>query len=143
MENNHFQYAFTTSKAPGEVFSYLLNPNNWWIGLYGETIEGKSAAINDEFSFKAGDGVHYSNQQLIDLTIHEKILWLVKESNLSFLENTNEWAGTKICFDIEQEAGKTKVIFSHIGLVPAIECYERCTGAWTKYLQKLDAYFNQ
>jgi len=63
-----------------------MDPKNWWVGLFGETIEGESNHINDEFSFRDGDGVHYSNQKLIELVPNEKIVWLVTESKLSFLK---------------------------------------------------------
>lgn len=141
MANNNFQYSFTTSANQTEVFAYLLNPNNWWIGLFGETITGNSKAINDEFSFRAGNGVHYSHQQLIDLVPDKKIVWLVTESHLSFLQHPNEWANTNICFELEQEGSHTKVTFTHEGLVPSIECYNGCSTAWTGYLQNLENHF--
>lgn len=142
MTNKDFQYSFTTTKSKQEVFRYLLNPVNWWNGLYGETIAGNSIEINDQFSFRAGDGVHYTNQQLVEKTADSKLVWLVTESKLSFLQQTNEWDGTKICFDIEQEGGETKVTFTHKGLVPEIECYGSCSAAWGRYLHNLEAYFN-
>jgi hypothetical protein len=141
MKHKDFQYSFTTSQIDDKVFAYLLNPKNWWVGLFGETIEGISNAIDDTFSFRAGDGVHYSNQKLVELKKNKKIVWLVTESNLSFLKNTNEWAGTKICFDIEKLGDKTKITFTHVGLIPQIECYGDCSSAWTQYLQNLQAYF--
>jgi hypothetical protein len=140
MSNQNFQYSFITSKNINEVFSYLRNPKNWWVGLFGETIEGKNDSIYDEFSFRAGDGVHYSKQKLIELVVDKKIVWLVTESNLSFLKNTNEWAGTKICFDIEKVGTQTKIIFTHDGLIPNIECYGGCSSAWTQYLKNLQEY---
>lgn len=140
MKNQNFQYSFTSSKNKNEIFVHLMNPKNWWVGIFNETIEGKSIDINDEFSFRAGDGVHYSNQKLIELSTNKKIVWLVTESNLSFLKNTNEWAGTKICFDIEQDGGKTKITFTHDGLIPEFECYGGCSSAWTQYLQNLEEH---
>ena len=140
MKKQSFQYNFTTSKKTNEVFTHLIDPRNWWVGLFGETIEGKSNHINDQFSFRAGDGVHYSNQKLTELVTDKKIVWLVTESNLSFLKNTNEWAGTKICFDVEKEREKTKITFTHDGLIPQIECYGGCSSAWTQYLQNLEEY---
>lgn len=137
MKKQSFTYSFTTAKSTDEVFAYLVNPRNWWVGLFGETIEGESNKVDDEFSFRAGDGVHYSNQKLTNLVADKRIAWLVTESNLSFLKNTNEWAGTKICFDVEKEGGKTKVVFTHDGLTPQIECYGGCSSAWTQYLQNL------
>lgn len=142
MNNQNFYYSFTTLKTTSEVFTRISNPKNWWVGLFGETIEGKSSEINDEFSFTAGDGVHYSNQKLIEFIKDAKIVWLVTESNLSFLKNTNEWAGTKICFDVKQEDNKTKVTFCHKGLIPDIECYGSCSGAWLMYLRNLEVSLN-
>lgn len=137
MYANNFQFSFTTSKNTSEVFQHLLNPRNWWVGLFNEVIEGSSAVVNDSFTFKAGDGVHYSNQKLVQLEPNRTIVWLVTESNLSFLTNTNEWAGTKIGFHIEEVGSQTKVTFTHEGLVPDIECYNSCSSAWTQYLQNL------
>ncbi|MCX6318909.1 MAG: SRPBCC domain-containing protein [Bacteroidetes bacterium] len=139
MNNKSFQFAFSTSVNSSTVFTHLINPENWWVGLFGETIEGKSNEINDEFTFKAGDGVHYSVQRLIESVPGSKIVWLVTESNLSFLKKTNEWAGTKICFDLDEAGNKTSVTFTHIGLIPEIECYGSCSSAWTQYLKKLEA----
>jgi len=140
MTNQNFQYRFTSSKSTAIVFAHLINPKNWWVGLFGETIEGKSENINDEFSFRAGDGVHYSNQKLTELIEDKKIVWLVTESNLSFLKNNDEWARTKICFNIEKVGDKTKITFTHDGLTPQIECYSNCTNAWTQYLQNLQEH---
>jgi hypothetical protein len=141
MSTQNFQYRFISSKKISEVFAHLTNPKNWWVGIFGETIEGKSGCINDEFSFRAGDGVHYSNQKLIELVVDKKIVWLVTESNLSFLKSTNEWSGTKICFDFEIVGNQTKITFTHEGLIPEIECYEGCSSAWTQYLKNIQEYF--
>lgn len=140
MTNKNFQFSFTTTQKISEVFNLLLDNKKWWSGLYNETIKGKSKKLNDEFSFSAGGGAHFSNQKLVELLPNKKIVWLVTESNLSFLKNTNEWAGTKICFEIEQEEDKTKITFTHIGLLPQIECYGGCSSAWTQYLQNLQEY---
>lgn len=140
MTNQHFQYSFTSSKNANEVFAFLINPKNWWMGLFDETIEGKSENVNDAFSFSAGGGLHNSNQKLITVIPGKKIVWLVTESNLSFLNNTNEWADSKICFEIEQNGIKTNITFTHIGLMPQIECYESCSIAWSQYMTNLQQH---
>ena len=140
MAKQNFKYRFSSSKNTGEVFSHLVDPKNWWIGLFGETIEEKGSGINSEFSFRAGNGVHYSHQKLVELVTDKKIVWLVTESNLSFLKNANEWAGTKICFDIDRVGDTTEITFTHDGLIPQIECYGSCSSAWSQYLQNLQKY---
>ena len=133
-----FSYSFNSSKPAEEIFSLLLQSREWWSGLYGETIEGQSEKVNDEFSFRAGDGAHYSKQRLVELIPNKRIAWLVTESNLSFLAEKNEWANTKIIFDITPEDDHTHITFTHEGLVPKIECYDGCSGAWTKYMINLE-----
>lgn len=107
------------------------------VGGYAEEITGSSDSIGDEFSFSAGGGMHYSRQKLIELAPDNKIVWLVTDSNLTFLKKTDEWVDTKICFEIAKEGDKTILTFSHIGLVPQIECYGGCSSAWTEYLDNL------
>lgn len=134
-----YTYSFESSKSPEKIFETLLNARSWWSGLYEEKIEGSSNKLNDEFTFNAGGGAHYSKQKLIELIPNKKIVWLVTDSNLTFLKKSDEWTNTKIRFDIaEAQPGKTKVIFTHEGLVPKIECFNGCVGAWTKYIEKLE-----
>jgi hypothetical protein len=137
MKEQSFTYSFKSSKAPEEVFRLLLDIEQWWSGLHEETIKGKSQKVNDEFTFNAGGGAHYSKQKLIELVPDKRVVWLVTDSKLNFLSDTGEWIDTRICFDITTEENKTKVTFTHDGLVPQIECYNGCAGAWTKYLEKL------
>ncbi len=140
MSNNipDYTYSFESSKSPEKIFETLLDVRSWWSGLHEEKIEGSSNKLNNEFAFNAGGGAHYSRQKLIELIPGKKITWLVTDSNLNFLKKPNEWTNTKICFDIfSEQTGKTKVTFTHEGLVPKIECYKGCVGAWTKYLNNL------
>ena len=136
MKDKNYNTTYLVDQSPKEIFSEILNVRKWWSGLYGEEIEGKSGKLNDEFTFRAGDGVHYSKQKLVELVPDKKIEWLVTGSSLSFIEKKDEWTGTKLCFDISTKGKKTEVRFTHEGLVPAIECYDSCSGAWGAYLEK-------
>jgi len=136
--NKDYSFEFTSSQNRELVYGSLLNVRQWWSGLFGEEIEGSSEKINDVFTFCAGGGVHESVQKLIELVPNEKITWLVTESNLNFLENPNEWANTRIGFEISGVPGNIKVRFTHFGLQPQIECYSQCTDAWTLYMRNLE-----
>lgn len=132
-----YQYSFESSQTPASIFNALLTVPQWWSGLYGEEIRGRSEVLNDEFTFKAGDGAHYTKQRLIELVPNQKILWLVTESNLTFLEEPHEWLQTQFGFELTRSEGKTKVTFTHQGLHPEIECYKSCSSAWSAYMTNL------
>jgi len=140
--NKNYQYIFHSNKTAEEIFLVLQDVRQWWIGIFGETISGKTNKIGDEFSFSAGDGVHFSKQKLIELVPNKELLWKVTESNLSFLNDTHEWEGTNIRFNLEATDQRTKVTFTHEGLIPKIECYKNCTDAWTQYMENLEKALN-
>lgn len=137
MSATNFSTTFLIDKSAKEIFSGILKVRGWWSGIYSEEIEGSSNKLDDEFTFRAAGGKHYSKQKLIELIPGKKIVWLVTESNLTFLEQKDEWTGTKLCFDISEEGDKTEVRFTHIGLVPTFECYNGCSSTWPKYLEHL------
>lgn len=139
---NTYTYSFATHKSANAIFDLLLNIDKWWSGIHNETITGNSQNLNDEFSFTAGGGMHFTKQKLIELIPNKKVVWQVTESNLSFLDNPKEWENTKIAFDITENDGKTQVKFTHIGLEPHIECYDECSTAWTQYLHNLNEKVN-
>ncbi len=136
-DNKDYTFSFESSKTPKNIFETLLNVRKWWVGLYGEEIKGSSKKLNDEFTFGAGDGMHYSKQRLIELVPNKKIVWQVSESDLIFLKKSDEWTNSKICFEIFRQGNQTQVTFTHQGLVPKIECYNGCAGAWTQYMENL------
>lgn len=100
-------------------------------------LPGKVKKLNDEFSFKAGGGVHNTTQKLVELVPNKKIVWLVTGSDLTFLSDPGEWKDTRIRFDIMAVNDKTHITFVHEGLVPSVECYDACSSGWTQYMERL------
>jgi hypothetical protein len=134
MKNKNFTTTLIVDQTPEEVFNVVRNVRGWWSGYYSEEIKGDTKELNDEFSFRAGDGAHYSRQKLIEVIPGQKVVWLVTDSKLDFLEKKDEWTGTKIIFDISTKVNKTQLVFTHDGLMPEIECYNACAPAWSQYL---------
>ena len=51
------------------------------------------------------------------------------------VEDGTEWNDTKLIFEITKMDDKTKIQFTHFGLVPEFECYTVCSKAWDFYIK--------
>ena len=131
MATINFTTTFFVNQTPQEVFDAVNNVRGWWQG----EIDGSTDKLNDEFSYRSGE-FHYSKQKIEELIPAQKIAWLVTESQINFVADKTEWMGTKIIFEITEINNKTQLRFTHVGLVPAIECYGGCSGAWEKLIQE-------
>lgn len=129
--HGNFTTTFFVDQSPEEVFNAVNNVGAWWQG----TVEGKSDAVGDVFTYRMKD-VHYSKQRIDELVPNKKVLWTVTDSQLNFLQKKDEWTGTKMIFDIDRINNKTQLRFTHAGLTANIECYDACSNAWTRLIQE-------
>lgn len=142
---NHQNYTATieVTNSPHEVFEHITDVSKWWAKSSGETssgihseFEGHSAKLNEEFIIRFGNR-HYSKQRLVEVVPDKKIVWLVTESKLNWLEkDKEEWTGTQMVFEITTQGDKTRLCFTHEGLVPEQECYERCERSWNVFFKE-------
>jgi len=130
MKTSDFTTTISVDQTPQEAFEAINNVRDWWPG----EIEGNTTKLNDEFSYRYKK-MHYSNQKLVEVIPGKKVIWLVTESSLNFVENKSEWTGTKIIFEIFENDNKTQVRFTHQGLVPQFECFDACSNAWTDIIR--------
>src|SRR5713101_7594171 len=129
MSNQSYTTTFLVDQTPEEVFAAINNVRGWWSG----EIEGSTEKLGDEFTYRYED-VHYSKQKITELISGKKVIWLVLDSSLNFIEDKSEWKGTKITFEIARKGDKTEVHFTHMGLVPDHECYGACSNVWGSYI---------
>jgi len=131
MKTTDFTTTILVDQSPEEVFNAINNVRGWWTGEPG--IEGSTDKLNDEFTYLY-QPYHYSKQKITELIPGKKIVWLVIDSNINFVEDKSEWTGTEVTFEITRKGDKTEVCFAHVGLVPDIECYGDCSNAWSSYI---------
>ncbi len=117
--------AFRVKRTPDEVYRAINDVRAWWSGR----IDGATDELGAEFRYRYED-VHDSRQKVTELVPGRRVVWRVTDGTLTFVKNKNEWKGTEVVFDIAEKGGETEVRFTHVGLSPACECYEACSGGW-------------
>lgn len=103
MKSQNYATAFTVDQTPEEAFAAINDVRGWWSG----NIEGNTDRLGDERTYRYKD-IHYSKQKITELEAPaKKIVWLVLDSYLNFIEDKTEWNDTKVTFDISKKGDKT------------------------------------
>jgi len=147
MTESDFTISILADQTPSAVFQAINNVCGWW----SEEIEGSTDKLNDVFNYHFED-IHRCQIKLIEVTPGKKLVWLVMDnyfkpgifgdasnhlrSNDGYTNDKNEWTGTKIIFEISEKDNKTQIRFTHLGLVPAYECFNVCSNGWTHYIRQ-------
>jgi hypothetical protein len=130
MKKQDYTASITVDATPQEAFKNINSVTKWWT----DDLKGSSQKLNDEFTVRFGD-VHMSKQKLVEVIPDKKVVWLVTDSKLNFIEDESEWTGTKISFELSNNNDKTQIHFTHFGLVPEVECYIDCRRGWDHYIK--------
>jgi activator of Hsp90 ATPase-like protein len=123
MKKDGFTTLFTVEQTPEQVFAAINNVRGWWSG----EVVGDTSKVGAEFTYRYKD-FHMSTQQVTEFVPGQKVVWHVIDAKLA--GDKTEWIGTDIVFEIANKTGKTELRFTHVGLVPAFQCYGDCSGAW-------------
>ncbi len=130
MEEQNYTASIIVNVTSQEAFNSINSVTKWWT----DDLEGNSQMLGDEFTVRFAD-IHVSTQKVVELVPDKKVVWLVTNSKLNFIEDKEEWTNTTICFEITNHHHKTQVHFTHIGLVPEVACYNSCTKGWDHYFK--------
>src|ERR1700738_4873399 len=101
MNDQNFPTTLTVDQTPEEAFAAINNVRGWWSGQ----IEGSTQKLGDEFTYRYED-VHYSKQKITESIPGKRVVWLVVDGYLKFVEDKTEWTGTKITFDVSTKGDK-------------------------------------
>ncbi len=129
MSDASYTTTFSVHRSPHEVFTAINDVRGWW----EETIAGRTHDVGDEFIHWV-PGVHYARIRVAQLLPGKRVVWQVLDNWMSFIDDQSEWKGTEIRFDLRAHDGGTELRFTHVGLVPADECFEVCRDAWSVYV---------
>lgn len=131
MTISDFSTSILVDQTPEEVFNAINNPKEWWSG----EIKGRTSQLNDEFTYQYKE-FHWSMQKIVEMIPGKKVVWLVTESKINYAEDKREWTDTKISFEISEQGNKTQLRFTHLGLVPEIECFDSCSNSWSQLIRQ-------
>jgi hypothetical protein len=131
MNTKNFTTTILVDQTPQEAFDAINDVRGWWSG----EIEGRTDVLGAEFTYSYKK-VHRTTQTITELVPGKKIVWHVSDGHISFVRDTREWDGTGIVFEIARVGDKTAIRFTHVGLVPTVECYDGCSGAWSYYVNE-------
>ena len=125
MSDGNYTKTIKANIVPGEVIDKIGQVSEWW----SKNFEGKSTALNDVFTVRFMNGDMYKIK-IGELIADKKIVWDVIDAYQSWVKEPTEWVGTKIVWEVSETKDGSEVHFTHIGLVPELECFDTCTGGW-------------
>jgi len=130
VNDRNLTITFLVKQTPKEVFDAINNVRGWWSG----EIEGDTDKLGAVFKYHYED-LHRSTQKVTEFVPGKKVVWHVLDSRINFVKDKTEWKGTDIVFEITKKSDRTELRFTHVGLVPAFECYGACSDAWGFYIK--------
>lgn len=110
-------------------------PTNWWTRLseVSEEVGGVS-----RFKFPKAD--FFADMKVLTLEPNRLIEWECvdsKHAENSGWSDLRDWVGTKVRFEIVPNGSHASTLkFTHVGLIPKLECYNSCDSAWRYYLNE-------
>lgn len=137
MNEQDFSTTLLVNQTPEEVFNAITNVHEWWGVPRNTEVRGETNKLGSVFTYlyqKNGVKKHFTKQKIMEFVPNTKVVWEVKECDIPSLEDSTEWIGTKISFELFDKEGQTELKFTHIGLVPELECYDSCALTWTKLM---------
>jgi len=112
-----------------EVFEKISNVSAWW----AQNFEGSAKNLGDIFTIRFGEtSVTFKLSEVIP---GKKVAWHVIDCHLPWLSNKTEWTGTTVVFEASEKNNAVEVEMTHLGLVPAAECYADCEQGWGHYIK--------
>jgi hypothetical protein len=137
-EKKDFHRTIAVNVSAAEAMKKISLVNFWW----KKDFSGSAEKLNDTFT------VPFGEPSFVDFVVSEfvpgkKMVWKVTDCYLPWFQDKKEWNNTEVVFELSEENGKTKIDFTHVGLIPEIECYGVCEKGWNEHINTLDKFINE
>jgi hypothetical protein len=128
MEKKSYHKIILVNASSKEAMKKISQVNLWW----AKNVKGNSEKLGDKFTVDFGKT--YVDFEISELVPDKKVVWKVTDCNLDWIQAKKEWNGTEVVFEISKKEKATEIKFTHIGLVPGVECYNDCEAGWNGHL---------
>lgn len=132
MENKNYDKTITVNASAAETMNSISRIDLWW----RKDFSGSAAGLNTIFRVPFGEPA-FVDFRITELVPNKKLVWKVIDCYLPWFKDKKEWNDTEVVFQLREEKGKTQIDFTHIGLVPDVECYEACVKGWDGHINAL------
>lgn len=127
-----FSLSFTVKASAKDAMKMISKVDLWW----ALNFKGKAAKLNDKFSVYFGKpGDTYVDFKISKVIPEKKIVWLVTDCNLHWINDKKEWKKNEVIWTLSEKGTKTTIDFTHKGMTPDSECYESCKPGWTHHIK--------
>lgn len=133
---NHYRKTLVIAAEPSAVYAAIATEEGlraWWTPTCTADAHAGGTA---HFEF----GRTTKDMSIEQLDPNRGVRWFVTRAHIASdtLSENAEWVGTEIVFRLTPTIdGKTRLDFEHVGLVPALECYDLCRNGWNHFLASL------
>src|SRR6185436_7086773 len=84
MKEKDLTITISVDQTPEVAFAAINDVRAWWSG----NIEGKTTSAGDEFTYRYKD-LHYTKHRITESIPGKRVVWLILESQLAFVEDKN------------------------------------------------------
>jgi len=133
MNDQSYRTTLVVQATPDQAFDAINDVRGWW----SQDVDGRTDTVGAEFAYRGnqdGVNVHRARIRVTELVPGQRVVWHVLDNWMSFIDDQAEWKDTRIVFEISPTDAGTEIRFSHLGLLPAHECYDVCSNAWSGFL---------
>jgi len=138
MENKNYHTTIMVNASAEEAMKKISQINLWW----RKDFLDKAEKLNDTFTVPFGEP-SFVNFVISEFVPDKKVAWKVTDCYLPWFHDKKEWNNTEVVFELSKENGKTKIDFTHVGLVPEVECYTVCEKGWNGHINTLAKFINE
>lgn len=134
---SHYQRSLVLDATPQVVYAALTTTfglRGWWSE---ECVAESDVGGTLRFRF----GPNWKTMRIEHLAPGREVRWLCTAAYMAAFPGRQEWVGTRMVFRLAPEGEcRTRLAFEHLGLEPALECYELCSGGWDYFLGSLQQF---